>query len=592
MDVTDAAATLVDARRSHELQRWQDACEAFARADGGAPLGIEDLEAWAESAHILGRGPEACRLLERAYRTRADAGEVGDAIRCAFWLHEALTMRGEFGHAGGWLARAARLARAGPGCAEEGYLLLPEAERQLAQDADAAFGTAARALELAVRCGDRDLAVAATHIQGLVRIRQERVEEGLALLDEAMLAVTAGETSPRVTGWVYCSVIAACGELQELRRAREWTTALDAWMAGRPQFVGGYSGICLIHRSELMRLLGQWQKAALQARTACERLTQGFAEMLAGAAFYQLGEVDRLRGDWPAAEQAYRRAGRYGCDAQPGLALLRLAQQLPEPAVSGVRRALAEAATRPARAKLLPAYAEIMLAAGEPDAAAEAVTELAAVAQAYDRPAMRARTEYARAAVRLTGGDSAAALTAARSAWRLWRELDVPYEAARSRVLVGLACRGLGDEDSAAGEFEAALRGFAELGAEPDRARTEVLARARPGDEVGARADERPAGLTAREREVLRLVAAGDTNQAVARELVLSEKTVARHLSNIFRKLGVGSRTAAAAYAFEHGLTRPPPGRQAGTGARVRRTTHVAGTGLHGSADAGPGPDP
>ncbi|MFF1867338.1 LuxR C-terminal-related transcriptional regulator [Kitasatospora herbaricolor] len=569
MAATDMAATLADARRSHELQAWQDACEEFELADGRSPLEIDDLEAWAESAHILGRGPEACRLLERAYRMRADAGEVGGAIRCAFWLHEALTMRGEFGHAGGWLARAARLARAGPGCAQEGYLLLPEAERQMARDPGTAFGTAARALELAVRCGDRDLAVAATHLQGLARIRQERVEDGLALLDEAMLAVTTGETSPRVTGWVYCDVIAACGELQELRRAREWTTALDVWMASRPQFVGGYSGICLIHRSELMRLLGDWPKAALQARTACERLTQGFAEMLAGAAYYQLGEVNRLRGDWPAAEDAYRRAGHFGCDAQPGLALLRLAQDSPEPAVSGVRRALAEAATRPARGKLLPAYVEIMLAAGEPGAAGEAVTELAAIARAYDRPAMWARTEYARAAAGLAGGDSAAALTSARLAWRLWRELDVPYEAARSRVLVALACRGLGDEDSAAGEFEAALRGFAELGAAPDRARTEALAAAgpdgpaaaRPADGVRSRAGEPPAGLTAREREVLRLVAAGGTNQTIARQLVLSEKTVARHLSNIFRKLGVGSRTAAAAYAFEHGLTRPPPGR-------------------------------
>ncbi|MFD7986997.1 LuxR C-terminal-related transcriptional regulator [Kitasatospora indigofera] len=569
MAATGTAATLVDARQAHEDQAWQDACAEFARADGRAPLAIDDLEAWAESAHILGRGPEACRLLERAYRMRAEAGEVGGAIRCAFWLHEALTMRGEFGHAGGWLARAARLARTAPGCAQEGYLLLPEAERQLARDAGAAFGTAARALDLAVRCGDRDLAVAATHLQGLARIRQERVEDGLALLDEAMLAVTTGETSPRVTGWVYCDVIAACGDLQELRRAREWTTALDAWMATRPQFVGGYSGICLIHRSELMRLLGDWPKAALQARTACERLTQGFAEMLAGAAFYQLGEVSRLRGDWPAAEQAYRRAGAHGCDAQPGLALLRLAQGLPEPAVGGVRRALAEAAGRTARAKLLPACAEIMLAAGESGAAAEAVTELAAIAQAYDRPAMRARTEYARAAVRLAAGDSAAALTSARLAWRLWRELDVPYEAARSRVLVALACRGLDDEDSAAGEFEAALRGFEALGAVPDRVRTEALARARPdgptaarpADGGRARADEPPAGLTPRETEVLRLVAAGDTNQAIARQLVLSEKTVARHLSNIFRKLGVGSRTAAAAYAFEHGLHRAPPGR-------------------------------
>ncbi|MFD0531224.1 hypothetical protein ACFQ1I_38980 [Kitasatospora arboriphila] len=324
----DAAAVLADARRSHGGHAWRDACALYAAADGGEPdgLGVADLEDWGEAAQLLGRGEEASAVLQRAYLAREGAADVRGALRCAFWLAEVLAMRGEFAHAGGWLARAGRFAGSGPPCAEQGFLLVREAERQLQEgEHEAAFGTAGRVLELAGRFGDRDLAVLAAQFQGAARIAQERVDEGLALLDEAMVAVTAGETGPRVTAWVYCLVIAACQDLQELRRAREWTLALDAWTDALPQFEGGYSGICLVHRSELLRLVGDWANAAVQARSACERLTRGFGEFLAGGAFYQLGEIHRLRGEWARAEEAYRQSGRYGCDAQPGLALLRLA---------------------------------------------------------------------------------------------------------------------------------------------------------------------------------------------------------------------------------------------------------------------------
>ncbi|MFI6445900.1 LuxR C-terminal-related transcriptional regulator [Kitasatospora sp. NPDC050543] len=552
MGTRDALAA---ARTAHRKQEWQDAYETFAACDRLAALGVDDLEAYAEAAQLLGRGEEAADALQRAYLVRAGAADIGEAIRCAFWLHEVLLMRGEFAHAGGWLARAARLAESDPGCAEAGYLLIPEAERQF-DDGDwtAAHATAARALEAADRCGDRDLAVVAAHLQGRVRIKEGRVEDGLALLDEAMVAVTAGETSPRVTGWVYCSVVAACQELQEVRRAREWTAALDAWLEARPQFTGGYSGLCLVHRSELLQLTGDWPRAAVQARNACERLTQGFGEMLAGMAYYQLGEIHRLRGDEADAEEAYRQACRYGCDAQPGRARLSLARQQPEAAVAGLRRAMAETADRLLRAQLLPAYVEAVLEAGDSETAretaGEAAAELAAIAETYDRPALHARSAYARAAVELAEGAGAASLTAARRSWTLWRDLDVPYEAARARVLVALACRALGDEDTGDLELDAAVQTFAGLGAKPDRARAQRLVR-RPRAAVGG-----PAGLTPRELEVLRLVAAGKSNQAIARELVLSEKTVARHISNILTKLDAGSRTAAAAYAYEHGLTR------------------------------------
>ncbi|MEV8093140.1 response regulator transcription factor [Kitasatospora sp. NPDC085879] len=567
----DATAVLADARRSHRGNAWRDACELYAAADGGEPggLGVGDLEDWGEAAQLLGRGEEAVAVLQRAYLAREGEADVRGSLRCAFWLAEVLAMRGEFAHAGGWLARAGRLAESGPPCAEHGYLLVREAERQLQEgEHEASFGTAARALELAERFGDRDLAVLAAQFQGAARIGQERVDEGLALLDEAMVAVTAGETGPRVTGWVYCMVIAVCQELQELRRAREWTVALDAWTDALPQFEGGYSGICLVHRSELLRLVGDWPNAAVQARSACERLTRGFGEFLAGGAFYQLGEIHRLRGEWGQAEEAYRQSGQYGCDAQPGLALLRLAQGRPETAAGGVRRALAEAADRPARARLLPALVEIALAMGDTAEARAAVEELAGIAAAFRRPALDAQAAQARAALllaeRTTSGASpgveAEALTEARRAWRLWRDLDVPYETARARMLVAHACRALGDEDTAAVELDAATAGFARLGAAPDLALAGAAAAERDGG-GGPGPVEAPAGLTPREVEVLRLVAEGGTNHAIARELHLSEKTVARHISNILGKLDAGSRTAAAAYAFEHGL--------AGAGART-----------------------
>lgn len=542
----EVVVELDQARESHRLQAWADACDAYLGIDKVAPLAVEDLEHLAEAAQLLGRGDEALQALQRAYQMRVDAGQAGAAMRCAYWLHEVLKMKGEFAHAAGWVARAARLVERAPDCAEQAYLLIPEAERRLREaDYAGAFETAGRALELGNRCGDRDLVTAAAHIQGCARVRQERAEEGLALLDEAMVAVAGGELSPRIAGWIYCSMIATCRELQELRRAREWTLALNSWSDSRPQFASGYgySGICLIHRSELLQLGGDWPDAAQHARSACERLTQGFGEPLAGNAFYQLGEIQRLRGELTEAEQAYRRASRYGADTQPGLALLRLAQGQPKTAASGIRRALAETTDRLTRVRLLPAYVEIMLALGDRGAARDGVTELVDIAEAYDRPALHGHAERARAATHLAAGDAGAALAAARQAWRLWRDLDVPYEAARARELVGLACRALGDEDAAAMELDAAGQVYTQLGAAPDQMRmASLVAKAEAGT-----------GLSARELEVLRLVAAGRSNQAIAAELFLSEKTVARHISNIFTKLDVGSRTAAAAYAYERG---------------------------------------
>ena len=542
----EISADLQRARQSHSRQAWADACDQFAAADAVSPLQVGDLERFAESAQILGRAEEAARVLRRAYRAHVDAGRVGAAVRCAFWLHEALALKGEFAQGSGWIARAGRLVGTTP-CAEQGYLLVPAAERQVGDgDAGTAFATAARARELGTRCGDPDLVTLAAHIQALARIKQGRPAEGLALLDEAMVGVVAGETSVRVSGWVYCSTIVACHELHQLQRAREWIRALNAWCDAQPQFTGAYSGICRIHRAELLQLSGSWPDAVREARIACEQLTQGYGEMLAGAAFYRLAEVHRLRGETAEAEAAFRRVSEYGWETQPGLALLRLVQGRVSVAAAAIRRSLAERTDPLERSQLLPAYVEVLLGAGDVGAARDGAAELAGIAAAHGPAALEARSRHASGAVLLAEGRPDGALPDLRRAWRLWADLDAPYEAARVRVLLGRACRALGDQDTAAMELDAAGNVFRELGAAPDLATVAALVR-------GA-ASRDPSGLSPRETEVLRLVAAGLTNHAIATELVLSERTVARHVSNIFAKLGVGSRTAAALYAFERGL--------------------------------------
>ncbi len=534
-------------REAYATRTWRDAHELLSLADAATPLGGEDLELLATSAYMLGRDDDYVRALERAHQAYLDGGETLRAARCAFWIGMNLAMRGEAGQASGWFGRAQRLIdRVGRECVEHGYLLLPLAlQNEAGGDYEGAAAAAADAAEIGERFEEADLFALAVHEQGNALVKHGRIAEGVRLLDEAMVAVTAGELSPIVSGIVYCGVILGCQDAYELRRAQEWTAALTKWCEAQPDMVS-FTGRCLLHRAEIMQLRGAWPDALEEARLAGDRCRRGNNEMAAGEALYREAEVNRLRGAFGAAEDAYREASRCGWEPQPGLALLRLAEGDDEAAAASIRRALGETTERVKRTRLLPAYVEIMLSVGETAEARDACRELEAIATAYESDMLGAMVAQARGAVELSEEDAPDALVSLRHAWQAWQELEAPYEGARARELVGLACRALGDDDAAALELDAARAVLSELGAAPDLARID--------GQAGAVASGDTHGLTRRELEVLRLAASGKSNREIASELVISEHTVARHLQNTFAKLGVSSRTAASSYAYEHDL--------------------------------------
>ena len=544
----DPIGELERGRELYARGAWGDTYEFLSRADSASPLEADDLWLLATAAYMLGRDDDYLSALERAHHAHLDAARPLPAVRCAFWIGLNRLVRGEMSRATGWFARARRLLeREQDDCVERGYLLIPVLLQEAhAGDWEAASATAADVTEIAERFDDSDLLALAGHEQGHALVRQGQVEDGLRLLDEAMVAATAGELSPIATGLVYCSVIAYCQDLYELRRAREWTDALTQWCEEQPDMVA-HTGVCLVHRAEILELQGAWGAALEEARRARERCAQGMVNQRAlGQAVYLQGEVHRLQGEFAAAEEAYREASRYGSEPQPGLALLRLAQGNGQAAGAAIRRAVGETSDPLRRARLLPGYVDVMLAVGANEEARRACRELEDISAGHGGAVLGAMSAGARGAVALADGDAGAALVTLRHARQVWQELDAPYEAARMRVLVGLGCRDLGDEDSAALELEAARRVFEQLGAPWDVARVESLARsAAPVDAHG---------LTPRELQVLRLVATGETNKAIAAELVLSERTVDRHVSNILTKLGVRSRAGATAYAYEHQL--------------------------------------
>jgi DNA-binding NarL/FixJ family response regulator len=533
------------ARGAFERRMWGDAFDRLWAVHREGRLDATDLERLALAAYMVGRDDVCEEAWMAAHRAWLRGGVPERAARCAFWQALGLFFRGDLAPAMGWVARGARLLEEDRrDCVEQAWLRMLTALPQLFVGDAEAYSSLVAAGEIAERFADADATMLARLGRGYALIVQGRVDEGIAMLDEAMVSVTADEVTPMLAGIAYCQVIALCHTVFDIRRAREWTEALTRWCDAQPDIVP-FRGNCLIHRCEIFQLHGAWTEALESARRACEWLAGPPAWDTLGSAHYQLGEIQRLRGELEAAEASYRRASLAGRDPEPGMSLLRLAQGRIDLAAPAIRRALDEAQDPIARSRLLPACVEVLLEADDVAGARAAADELAGIAARLDAAYLNALAAEAAGAVRLAEADPRAALNPLRRAHRSWRDLDAPHPAARVRLLIAVACRELGDDASAELEFEAARSALEQLGARPDLDRLARL--------VGSL---KPGGLSPRESEVLMHVAAGKTNRAIATELVISEKTVARHVSNIFTKLGLSSRAEATAYAYKHGLAR------------------------------------
>jgi DNA-binding CsgD family transcriptional regulator len=535
---------LAAARAALSRHDWQEAHDIAGLAGGaGAPAAEAALlEVLADAAWWLGRLDECIGAREHAYALYDELGDRRRAGQCAVWLYEHNCFKARPAIAGAWLSRARQALADDPDCAEYGALLLREAEAAHGGgDLERAAELGGAVVALGRRLRSPDVEAEALQTVGRVLIDQGRATDGMAHLDEAMLFAVEGRLGPYATGKVYCSLISACESLGDPRRAAEWTEATSRWSQRHPFAV--FPGLCRVHRASALQWRGAWVDAEREATRACEELTEINLPNVA-AGFVEIGEIRRRLGDLEGADAAFAKAEELCGAPQAGLALLRLAQGRTAVAAAIIQRALeAESWNRLARARLLAASAQITIAAGDTDAASTAVAELEAIAADYESPILLASAATSRGRVQVARADAAACATL-RTALSLWQELDVPYEVATARMLLGLACRDASDNDGAAAAFTAAESMFEQLGATLDvRSVRDLTTRRR-----------QPGGLTEREAEVLRLVAAGLTNREIAAEVFLSAKTVSRHLSNIFTKIGVSSRAAATAYAFEQGI--------------------------------------
>jgi DNA-binding CsgD family transcriptional regulator len=542
-----ADSPLALARSAYARRAWGDAFEAFRQAEHAAPLDVEDIERLMWCAGMLDLDAELFPACERLFNANAEAGHHDKAAYWAFFYAFRLFALREHGRASAWMQRAQHhVAQFGSECAACGYMLLPTVMKHLASgEFDSAGHAASKALAVGERCGDANLVAFGKCLLGRALVRQARVDAGVALLDEAMLLSVGTNLSPIITGLIYCNVIATCRQVYAFDRAREWTAALADWCAAQPQLVQ-FSGVCQLHRAEFLEVNGAWQEAVTEAQRAARGSARAIAgEMEAGAA-YQEAEIHRLRGEFAQAEECYRRASGLGLEPQPGMALLRSAQGNADQAAATLRRVLAATPDPLGRARLLPALVEMLVDIGSLEEARKSAAEMEQIASRFSTALLQAMASQSRGEVELGDRQPAAALPLLRGALATWQEAGAPYIAARLRVRIGQACRALGDEDGARLEFEAARAVFEQLGAKPEATRLDAL--------MGSAAPQGRHGLTARELEVLRLVAAGKTNKRIALDLGLSDKTIDRHLSNIFDKLGVPSRAAATAFAYRNGI--------------------------------------
>ncbi|MCU1449229.1 MAG: response regulator receiver protein [Acidimicrobiales bacterium] len=543
------------ARQALARHDWSGAYELLTSgdraADGGATddLGAEELDLLAEASWWLGRIEECIVAREAAFQAYESAGARRQAAQCAVWLVEHHWFLARPSIAGAWLRRARKTIDDDTECVEYGNLLLREAEAvHSTGELDAAIERATEAAALARRVGSDELEALALNAEGRLLIDRGEAEDGMQRLDEAMLLATQDRVGPYATGKIYCSLISACDALGDLARASEWTDATLRWSDRHPLAV--FPGLCRVHRAQVLGLRGAWDEAVQEAHRACTEL-ESVNIGNAAVAWAEIGDIRRRLGDLDGAEDAFRTADELCGRPAAGLALLRLAQGRASAATTIIDDALAgEQWNRLARVRLLPAKVQIEVANGNLDAARPAVEELEDIATTYATVAAQAAAATCRGRLELAQGSCRAACDALRRAVELWQALDVPYETATARLLLGQACREGGDKEGGAFSLLAAAEGFERLGAVLDARRTRTL-------QEGTAATL-PAGLTEREAEVLRLVTSGLTNKDIASQLHLSAKTVGRHLENIFVKLGVSSRAAATAFAVSEGLIDRP----------------------------------
>jgi len=538
------AAELDEARRLCAEGSWVDARLLLAACAPGG-MGPHDHELLAVAALLTGEDALGVEGWERSHHGWLAVGDVPRAVRAAFWLAMTLARQRQEAPAGGWFARADRLlTESGIACAETARLLVPAGLQLLGKEPGAALEVFTEAERILASHPDPEVGALTMLGAGQARIKLGDVEAGVRLLDEAMVATTTDDVLPIAVGIIYCAVLLECNRIFDIQRARQWTVQLDQWSA-RQQGLVPFRGQCLVHRSEMTQSFGDWDGAVKEADDACAHLGDPAGDPALGMALYQRGELHRLRGEFVEAEAAFNQASEFGRSDTPGRQLALLGKGEIDRAARSMRTALSQAVHPVHQARCLAAAVEILLAVGDLDAAAEAGGNLRELADSFQTPVLDAAAVTAAGMLDLAAARPTEALPALHAARESWHELAMPYEVARVHALIAQACAELGDDAGANAARLAARSVFESLGALPDLARLD----GHPGPGV-------PGGLSPREVEVLGLIAAGDTNRQVAQRLVISEKTVARHVSNIFMKLDVSSRSAATAWAWEHGLAR------------------------------------
>lgn len=537
---------LKQGREAFSRKDWDTAYNFLTSKESETTLQPADLELLATAAYMTGRDSDCLDFWSRAQQEYLRAKDLKKGAECAFWAGIILFNMGEYARGNGWITRSRRLLDDYPQhCAEKGLILIPEALQHLRS------GETEKAGELFIQAGKTgkrfnhpDLITFSRLGLGQTRIREEFFSEGTKLLDEAMVSVIAEETSPLVTGIVYCNVLGMCRKICDMDRAREWTAAMSRWCDSQSELVP-YRGQCLVRRAEIMQMQGDWEDAMHEIEKA-HKLAGKSTPPAEGDVFYCQGELYRLQGNFSKAETSYRRANQMGRKPQPGLALLKLALDQPEAAVEAIRQAEQESRDPVKRSEILPAFIEIMLETDQLQEAQNAADELSNLAEKLDTYYLRAVATRARGQVLLEENKPREALEKLLQAWSTLKRVGALYESARTRVLIGLAYRALDAPDTAELELDAASWIFRQLGAAHELSRTNIL--------IQNTDTEKTHGLTPRELEVLCCLATGKTNKEIASELFISERTVDSHVSNILGKLNLPSRAAATAYAYKHNL--------------------------------------